>query len=91
MQEITYNNSKAYLLTSDDLFLFDKPLLPQAAREIIYKLESARKDGFVFIFIMTSLKKQSIPQTIRRFLLTGKKNCYYGTFANCGKIGDEQK
>jgi hypothetical protein len=90
MQEITYDNRKAYLLTSDDIFLFDKPLQSQAAADIIHKLENARKDGFVFIFIMTSLKKQSIPLGIRRFLEAGKKNCYFGTFTSCSEKGESK-
>jgi hypothetical protein len=91
MQEITYTGRKAYLLTSEDLFLFNRPFPPMETKKILYKLETARKDGFVFIFIMTSLNKQAIPATIRRYLSSGQKKCYFGLFTSFSETGNKEK
>lgn len=75
MQEIKYKNQKAYLLTTDDLFELDKHPTSIIAKGIIHKVSEARYNSAKYIFIITSIKKDSIPIWLKA-LITTKKNCF---------------
>jgi hypothetical protein len=75
MQEIEYRNQKAYLLTTDDLFELDKHPSSNTAIGIKAKVSSARRDSVKYVFIITSLKKISIPIWLRHQITT-QKNCF---------------
>jgi hypothetical protein len=75
MQEIKYKNQKAYLLTTDDLFELDRHSSSPSSEEIRHKILEARRDKVNYVFILTSLRKDSIPVWLRS-QVTDKKNCF---------------